>query len=289
LILAASISAAFAAPPAPDSAASRLAAVKVDKEQLTFNIESVAKLLDTSSAARQIESSRAPEAMARHEKARELHRGARAALDAGDLQKSSALLTEARAVFFEAVRLAAPDEVAAKKNEADYRARLDSVNALLGAYKRVANEKGAAAKGVPETVVQIEKSVAAGEKLAQAGRFREGRLELDRAYLVAKAGISSLRSGDTLVRSLNFASKEEEYHYEIDRNNTHQLLIKVLLEENKATDARIQGFLARAQELRSQADAAAAKKDYSGAIRLLEDSTAELVRAIRNAGVFIPG
>lgn len=288
LILATSTPAVRAAPNL-DSAAARLAATRVDRDQLAFNVESVAKLLETSSAARQIQSSRAPEALARHEKARELHRAARAALEASELDKSSALLAESRSVFFEAVRLAAPEEVTAKKNEADYKSRLDSVNALLVAYKRVANEKGAAAKGVPETVTQIEKSVAAGETLAHAGRYREGRIELDRAYLVAKAGISSLRSGDTLVRSLNFASKEEEYHYEVDRNNTHQMLIKVLLEESKSTDSRIQAFLAKAQELRAQADAAAANKDYAGAIRLLEESTTELVRAIRNAGVFIPG
>ena len=106
---------------------------------------------------------------------------------------------------------------------------------------------------------------------------------------MAKAGISGLRSGDTLVRSLNFASKEEEYHYEVDRNNTHQMLIKVLLEDKKAADAMIQTYVTKARELRGRADAAAAAKDYGGAVRLLEESTAELVRAIRNAGVYIPG
>src|SRR6185369_15317781 len=126
---------------APESAATRLAGGKIDKDQLNFNMESVGKLLESSSAARQIEASKAPEALARREKARELYKSARQALDAGDLNKASALLTEVRSSFFEAVRFAAPEEVTAKKQEADYRARLDSVNALLGAYKRVAGEK----------------------------------------------------------------------------------------------------------------------------------------------------
>ena len=277
----------------PESAATRLAGGKVDKDQLTFNMESVGKLLESSSAARQIDSSKAPEALARRDKARELYKSAKAALNAGDLNKASALLTEVRSSFFEAVRLAAPEEVTAKKLEADYRARLDSVNALLGAYKRVSSEKGSASKTVNETVGQIEKSVAEAARLAQAGKYKEGRTELDRAYLVAKAGISSLRSGDTLVRSLNFASKEEEYHYEIDRNDTHLMLIKVLVEEkrasNAALDQQVQGFMTKARELRVAAESAAAKKDHAQAIKLLEDSTAELVRAIRNAGVYIPG
>lgn len=276
-----------------ESAAARLAAGKIDKDQLTFNMESVGKLLETSSAAHQIENSKASEAIARREKAREVYQSAKAALQAGDLNKAAALLTEVRSTFFEAVRLAAPEEVTAKKLESDYKARLESVNALLAAYKRVANEKGSAAKSVNETVQQIDHSVAAAAKLADAGKYKEGRTELDRAYLVAKAGISSLRSGDTLVRSLNFANKAEEYQYELDRNDTHQMLIKVLVEEKRATnpmlDQQVQSFVAKAKELRTAAEAAAGKKDHAQAVKLLEDSTAELVRAIRNAGIYIPG
>lgn len=276
-----------------ESAATRLAGGKIDKDQLIFNIESVGKLLESSSAARQIESSKAPEALARRDRARELYKSAKAALNAGDLERANAQLTEVRSAFFEAVRLAAPEEVTAKKLEADYKARLDSVNALLGAYRRVASEKGSASKTVSDTVSQIDKSVTEAARLAQAGKYKEGRAELDRAYLVAKAGVSTLRSGDTLVRSLNFASKEEEYHYEIDRNDTHLMLIKVLVEEKRATnpvlDQQVQGFVVKAKELRVTAESAAAKKDHAQAVKLLEDSTVELVRAIRNAGVYIPG
>jgi hypothetical protein len=279
------------AAPAPadtGSAATRLQAAKVDKDALTFNMESVGKLLETSSAAKQIDSSKAPEAIDKRQKAREIYKTAQAALAAGDLERASKLLTDTRALFFDAVRSAAPEEVSAKKFENDYKNRLESVNALLGAYKRVANEKGTAAKGVNETVSQIEKGLAEAAKLAQAGKYKDGRSELDKVYLVAKAGISGLRSGDTLVRSLNFASKEEEFHYEIDRNNTHQMLIEVLASEKKG-DTMIQGFVAKAKDLRTQAEAAAKGNDFTTGVKLLEDSTTELVRAIRSAGIYIPG
>lgn len=283
-----------AEPAAPrESAATRLSGGKVDKDQLASNMESVGKLLESSSAARQIEASKAPEAIVRRDKAQELYKAARSALQAGDLGKASALLTEVRSTFFEAVRFAAPEEVTAKKLENDYKLRLDSVNALLGAYKRVANEKGSGAKAVNETVTQINQAVNEAAKLAQAGKYKEGRAELDRAYLVAKAGISTLRSGDTLVRSLNFANKEEEYQYEIDRNDTHHMLIKVLVDEKRATnpalDQQVSAFIVKATELRAAAEKAAARKDHGQAVKLLEESTAELVRAIRNAGIYIPG
>lgn len=272
---------------APDSAASRLAGNKVDKGQLSFNIDSVGKLIESSSAARQIESSKSVDAAQRREKARELHRSAKQALEQDNLEKSAALLAEARAIFFDAVRFAAPEEVTVKKLENDYLLRLESVQALLGAYKRVSKEKSA--KGLEETVAQIEKSIAAAAELAKARKFGEARTEIDRGYLVAKAGLTTLRSGDTLVRSLNFANKEEEYHYEIDRNNTHQMLIKVLVDGNKASGEMVQSFVAKGQALRVRADEAAARKSYDEAVKLLEDATAELVRAIRNAGIYIPG
>jgi hypothetical protein len=272
---------------APESAASRLAGNKIDKAQLSSNIDSVGKLLETSSATRQIDSSKAPEALQRRERARELHRAAKAALDQDSLEKASALLTESRSTFFDAVRFAAPEEVTAKKLENDYLLRLESVQALLGAYKRVSDEKSA--KGVTETVGQIEKSIAAASAMAKERKFKEARAEIDRGYLVAKAGLTSLRSGDTLTRSLNFATKEEEYNYEIDRNNTHQMLIKVLVDDKKASGDMVQAYLSKGQELRIRAEQAAGRKAFDEAVKLLEDATAELVRAIRNAGIYIPG
>ena len=302
IAIAAALSAAFAsaqaqtaAPAAQDSAAARLqanTAATPDKEQLGRRLESVKLLLETSSAARQIEASGDQRALATRDKARGLYKSASEAYAAGDLAKTNRLLAETSVLMFEAVRYAAPDEVVAKKLETDFNARNESVKALLAAYKRVASEKGSV-KGVNETVASIEKSIAEADKLAAAKKYGEGRAELDRAYLVAKAGISSLRSGDTLVRSLNFASKEEEFHYEVDRNETHKMLIKVLVDEKRATnpqlDQQVQTFLNKASELRSAADSAAARKDFAQAIKLLEESTAELVRAIRNAGVYIPG
>jgi hypothetical protein len=287
LLLSAQVMAQATPAAAPETAASRLAGNKIDKAQLAANIDSVGKLLESSSAARQIDSSKAPEAIKRRERARELHRGAKAALDQDNLEKASALLAEARSTFFDAVRSAAPEEVTAKKLENDYLLRLESVQALLGAYKRISGEKSAT--GVTETVTQIEKAIAGAALLANDRKFKEARTEIDRGYLVAKAGLTTLRSGDTLVRSLNFANKEEEFHYEIDRNNTHQMLIKVLVDEQKASGDMVKNFLSKATELRLKADNASSRKDYGEAVKLLEESTAELVRAIRNAGIYIPG
>ena len=48
-------------------------------------------------------------------------------------------------------------------------------------------------------------------------------------------------------------------------------------------------FINKAVVLREDAESAAGKKKYEEAIELLEESTKELIRAIRSAGVYIPG
>jgi len=66
------------------------------------------------------------------------------------------------------------------------------------------------------------------------------------------------------------------------------MLIEVLLSEKRA-DSMVQRFVAKAKDLRAQAEGAAKGKDFATGVKLLEESTAELVRAIRGAGIYIPG
>ncbi|MGQ0524687.1 MAG: hypothetical protein ACT4P8_13630 [Betaproteobacteria bacterium] len=259
----------------------------MDRVRLEQRLAAVETLLEKSSAARQVESSGDSAAREKRDKARKIYRQARTAFEAGEYARASQLLPEASVQMFEAVRLAAPEAVTTPKARSDYQVRLDSVNSLLAAYQRVAAEKPGAV-GVAETSRDIDNLIREAERLAAAGKFDTGRAALDRAYLVAKAAVSSLRSGDTLVRSLHFATREEEYRYELDRNDTHQMLIKVLL-EGKARTAGQRSSIDKASQLRAQADAAAAGADHGGAVQLLEESTRELIRVIRSAGVFIPG
>lgn len=259
----------------------------VDRVRLEQRFAAVDTLIERSSGARQIEASGVADARDRRERAREAYRQARAAYDAGQYERASQMLPQASVHMFEAVRLAAPDQITGPKLRVDFEARLESVNSLHAAYRRVAAEKPGTV-GAAETSREIDQRIGEARRLADAGRIESGRAELDRAYLIAKAAVSTLRGGDTLVRSLEFSSKEDEYRYEIDRNETHQMLIKVLLAGRLET-SQARGFIERATGLRAQAEGAAARRDHIGAIQLLEQSTRELVRGIRGAGIYIPG
>lgn len=257
-----------------------------DREQLERKLASTSTLIESSSGAKQIEASAVPEAATQRAKARELHQQARQAFAAGELEKTAGLLDASARAMFEAVRLAAPTQVTEGKQRADYQARRDSTQALIEAQKRISAEKGGAAAAEPAR--KAEAMLADADRLAASGQLTEARRTLDHAYLTVKAAIGSQREGDTLVRSLSFATPADEYAYEIDRNDTHRMLVQMLLKD-RGGDANVQQAVATAAKLRTQAEGEAARSDHRGAIRTLEDSTRELVKAIRAAGVYIPG
>jgi tetratricopeptide (TPR) repeat protein len=263
-----------------------------DRVALERRLQSLSTLIDASSAARQIESSGVPAARERRDNARLLHREASASLAAGDLAAVGGLLDQAAREMMNGARLARPEQVNGEKAKRDFEARLDSTRALLAAQQRITQEKSAPREAVDSTR-RIETDLGQAQALAAAGRYDEARPFLDRAYLTARVSIESMRRGDTLVRSLHFATKREEFDYELDRNETHRMLITVLLAERKdaagAMPATMQPFIDRAGQLRRDADALGRSGDHAAGIRLLEDSTRELVRAIRAGGIYIPG
>lgn len=263
-------------------------AVAQDAAQLERRVQSVATLIESSSAARQIEASGVPAAREKRDTARLVHREAMVALQGGDNAAAQRLLDQAAREMMNGARLASPEQVNGEKHRRDYAARLDSVRALLAAQQRIVQEKGAS-KETAEAARGIEAQVAEAERLAGAGRVDEARAIVDRAYLTARVSIESLRRGDTLVRSLHFASKREEYDYEVDRNETHRMLVQVLLADRRDAGSLVQPFVEKAAVLRAEAEAQAKRGDHAGAVGVLEASTRELVRAIRAGGIYIPG
>jgi hypothetical protein len=256
-------------------------------------LQSVEMLVESSSAARKVEESGNAEAMAKRDRARELYEQARKAAEAGKATESEEFLRQATAVMYEAVRIVGKDESLVVKDHRDFESRLESINALCDAYNRINEEKGLPAAESSELYPLVQSKLSQAKALKAEGDVLEGRKLLDEAYVAAKVAIEHLRGGDTLVRSLNFSSKEEEYHYEVDRNDTHRMLVTVLLKEkmrdNESVKDMVAGLLDKADVLRRQAETQASEGSYDTAVDTLELSTKEIVRAIRSAGVYIPG
>ena len=264
-----------------------------DPQQLEKRLGAVGMLLEKSSAARQLDASTDPRVKERRTQSLERYRQAREAFEAKDYPASAKLLTEASTLAAEAARMSAA-KTAGENHKAEFKAKLASAKSLLAAQQRIAEEKKgeASAAHAAETAKSIVSMLAEAEAHESAERMPQAHAELERAYLLAKAAVTTLRGGDTLTRSLNFASKEEEYHYELDRNNTHQMLVTMLLAErrgNAASQEMVKGAVEKAAQLRREAEQAARAGDHAAAVKSMEDATRELVRGIRGLGIFIPG
>ncbi len=265
----------------------------VHADQTSSRLQSLEKLLATSSAAQQIKESDNQAAKGKHEQAVELFERAQLAQSQGDEQQAADLLKQATNTMFEATRMIKKDESFMAKDVRDFDERKASVDALCTAYETIAKEKGIDEATEHELHAFVHKRVDQAVALKQQDRVKEGRNLLDEAYVAAKVAIEHLRGGETLVRSLSFSSSEEEYHYEVDRNDTHRMLVDVLLKEKMKTNGNMQTmvnkYMGKAEQLRVQADKQAAAGEYEEAVSTLERSTKEIVRAIRSAGIYIPG
>ena len=251
----------------------------------------IEKLLNQSSAAKQVINSSSSEAKQIRQQALELYRQANEKHRQGDNQAAADLLKQSSGLMFKAIKISTPTSMGEEQIIANYGQRKESVVALRDAFNRISDENNET-NDKRKVNDQLEQLTRNADKLLQQGQNAEARIEIDKAYHLLQVSIESIRAGQTLVRSLQFESKQEEYLYEIDRNDTHSMLISLLVDEKQKSvtmRTKIVGFVAEADQLRLQAEAYAAEAAFEQAIELLELSTRQLVRAIRSAGIYIPG
>ena len=209
-----------------------------DPDAVESRLENLQRLVGKSASAKRIEESGNEEAKLLKAEAEEHVEAAGTLLQEGQTLEASEQLQLATDKMFTAIRTAGADQVGEEKKRTDYDNRYESTEVLVSALERIAEEKGQQQRYAGETRA-IRAKMDLAQRQADKGDLVAAKSDIDAAYEEAKAAVEGLRQGDTLVRSLNFANKEEEYVYELDRNDTHQMLVKVLLQD-RPLDARAQ-------------------------------------------------
>ena len=262
-----------------------------DPKAVESRLENLRRLVSDSAAAKRIEESANSEAARLKTEAVEHLAAAEKLLNERRTVEASEQLQRATSKMFAAIRSAGTGKDGVQKKREDFENRYESTDVLVSALERIADEKGQQQRYAGQTR-SIRAKMNLARRQADAGDIDIARSSIEGAYEEAKATVEALRQGDTLVRTLNFANKEEEYRYELDRNETHRMLVKVLLRD-RPLDSRAQKSVddrvAAALSLRKKAEQEAAAGAFDAAVATLEAATKELVRAIRSAGVYIPG
>jgi tetratricopeptide (TPR) repeat protein len=270
--------------------ARRIHTAEATKDGVGQNIGAVERLVNESVAAKQILSSHNEQALAMHEKALEYLKQARQAEAHSNAQAVAQALSNAKKAIFQGIRLVG-NKVVLEDKRARYNKKLHSLKALLEAHHRIAAEKGNDVSAV-DTENHARAEVGDAQKLYNKGQLDKALAKIDYAYSSIKFSLTKLRKGATLVRSLHFETPEDEYRYEVSRNDTHNILIHTVLKD-KLADPRLGNLMAipieQARKLRQQAELEAKNGQFKSAIKTMEKATSQLIRAIRMAGIYIPG
>ncbi|MBC8211274.1 MAG: hypothetical protein H8E21_09410 [Gammaproteobacteria bacterium] len=152
-----------------------------------------------------------------------------------------------------------------------------SIDALLDAFQRVSIEKGQREQA---SIMQrnIATLRARADGYFQSADTRAGNELLNGAYTLIREALATLREGDTLIQSLDFATPQAEYQYYVEKTQSQQMAIGLLLEmsANSAKNAVLNSLLASVRQMLEQAAGLAAEDNYSAAIGLMDKAFSRL-------------
>jgi hypothetical protein len=265
--------------------------VPVEQTTTEQKAQFVGNLVTRSVAAQTIETKGDQEAKAKLARARALVEEAKADLAGGAYESANGKLNEAFRLLTVEARKLSEEDVKRERLQEAYDRNRNAVTIFLTAYERVAREKELSAVA-GDHVAEIRKSIAEAEALAADDKIGEANAVLESAYRLARGDIREMREGETLTRSLNFETPEDEYHYEKGRNDSHILLLQYAIAEKNPPQTRLERIdeLRReAMTLRDQAEGKARSGDPAGALGMIARSTESLLKAIRMSGMWIPG
>lgn len=279
-------------------ASSQLAMAQIEQQKGVNNkmasgnrIAFIENLLKNSSAARKVKQSNNPAVSDLYDDAWLMYKRAISARDYHDPEVMNEALFHSTELMFRAVRLSEHKQLVDNRKQEEFNRRIESIDALLSAHKRISDEKKLNAQHNKLKEI-VHNKVATANELVSKGKITAAYKIADEAYVEIKIAIRKLRNGETLVRSLHFATAKDEYLYELDRNDTHKMLVRILMKDklkNISLKKRTQAYLDKAKLLRQEAEELAANKDFKAAIKKCEKSTQQYVRAIRASGLYIPG
>ena len=250
-----------------------------------------AKLVETlinAPAIRAAQESRNLEALALIEQSRQRLSQAGNAIDLARAEEAIEQLDEALRNLSKASSLLTSDKPGAGSA---LRKQFDEHASQIESYRRTLQDMMNApqtATAARQLIVRIDGMVAEGRKLFDNGQHVEANKRMAATYKLAVEEISRLRDGQEVVMRLQFASPREEFDYEQKRYYSNEILIGMMIREDRATgEARnqVDTYLQGANAIKSEASGRAKAGDYAAAVKEMEKANLQLNRALQMMGV----
>ena len=180
------------------------------------------------------------------------------------------------------------DEDRVKQARIDlYKQVKEHVDMFVTVFDRIAEEKGE--QNVREMLDRKELNAVMSEANSA---FEDGELALANHLLRQAAdmvdnALSDARHEDVLLHELSFENLEEEYAYEVSRNESYVMLIDVMQKKSTTSQASasyVHNMIDANEKLRQQADELVSNGKLEQGITILERGTDKLSRALRVSG-----
>ena len=180
------------------------------------------------------------------------------------------------------------DEDRVKQARIDlYKQVKEHVDMFVTVYDRIAEEKGE--ENVREMLDRKELNAVMSEANSA---FEDDELVLANHLLRQAAdmidnALIDARHEDVLLHELSFENLEEEYAYEVSRNESYVMLIDIMQKKSTTSQASasyVQNMIDANEKLRQQADEFVSNGKLEQGITILEKGTDKLSRALRVSG-----
>ena len=155
------------------------------------------------------------------------------------------------------------------------------------AFDRVAEEKGEDhVRGMLDRD-ELDEIMTKAESAYKDGDLAMANHLMRQAADIVDNALSDARHKDVLLHELTFESLEEEYAYEINRNESYVKLIDIMQKKSapsQASAAYVQKLIEENAKLREQADVLVSEGNLEQGISVMESGTDKLSRALRMSG-----
>jgi hypothetical protein len=156
------------------------------------------------------------------------------------------------------------------------------------AYRRVLAEKPDAPATGWLDQSEVSRLLEEAGALAGEGEHASANRRLEQAANAVESALSEARHRETLLHELTFTTPEEEYSYELQRNDSYALLVDMLGTKRQQTDTGLQylqRMLGENETLRKDASELYERGQVDAAIQALEEATRQLARTLRASGL----
>jgi hypothetical protein len=214
--------------------------------------------------------------------ARREARAGKQALEQGQFTKAEQLLSQALVnASYVSKELKALDgeQVSAEQ----YAQLLDSVGEYQAILEQTYQEKQLSLQS--PVLEKVSALLIRANTLQKTSRYN-ALMALEQAYQLLTLELARLRDKETSVVSLDFATPEDEFNYELRQFDSLRLLLSLNKEKvSKGQQMMLDKFATQSEQYLRDAKSRAAAGDHQAAIELLEQGNKKLWAALRTLGL----